>query len=75
MIPHLTIGHGGGPQAMRAAAESICLRLPIEAAATEVILMAGPRPGIPGTPPKQWRTIADFPLGYPVQMGSQPADS
>ena len=35
---------------------------PIAAVATEVILMAGPRPGIPGTPPGQWRTIAAFPL-------------
>jgi hypothetical protein len=52
-----------GPQALRAAAESVCLCLPVEAVATEVILMAGPRPGIPGTPPGQWRTLATFPLG------------
>ena len=63
VIPHLTIGHGGGPQALAAAAESVRPRLPIEAAATQVTLMAGPRPGIPGTPPGQWRTIAAFPLG------------
>ena len=66
VIPHLTIGtidHAGKPQALRAAAESVLPRLPIEAAATEVILMAGPRPGTPDTPPGQWRTIATFPLG------------
>ena len=63
VIPHLTIGHLGGPQALRAAAESVRPRLPIEAVATEVILMAGPRPGNPDTPPGQWRTIATFPLG------------
>jgi 2'-5' RNA ligase superfamily len=63
LIPHLTIGHLGGPQALRAAAESVAVCLPIEAVATEVILMAGPRPGIPGTPPGQWRTFATFPLG------------
>jgi hypothetical protein len=63
VIPHLTIGHSAGPQALRAAAESVRPCLPIEAVATEVILMAGPRPGIPGTPPGQWRTIASFPLG------------
>jgi 2'-5' RNA ligase len=62
VIPHLTIGHAGGPQALGAAAESVRSCLPIEAVATEVILMAGPRPGIPGTPPGQWRTIAPFPL-------------
>ena len=63
VIPHLTIGHVGGPQALRAAAESVRPCLPIEAVASEVILMAGPRPGNPGTPPGQWRTIAAFPLG------------
>ena len=63
VIPHLTIGHTGGPQALRAAAESVRPWLPIEAAATEVILMAGPRPGTPGIPPGQWRTVAAFPLG------------
>jgi hypothetical protein len=63
VTPHLTIGDGGAPQAMRAAAESVSPSLPIGATATEVILMAGPRPGTPGTPPGQWRTIAAFPLG------------
>lgn len=60
VIPHLTIGHSGGPQALRTAAESVSPCLPIEAAAEEVILMTGPRPGIPDTPPGQWRTIAAF---------------
>jgi 2'-5' RNA ligase superfamily len=63
VIPHLTIGHLGGPEALRAAAESVRHRLPIEASAARVILMAGPRPGNPGTPPGQWRTVAAFPLG------------
>ena len=63
VVPHLTIGHVGGPQALRAAAESVRPCLPIEATAMEVILMAGPRPGTPGTPPGQWRAVAAFPLG------------
>jgi hypothetical protein len=63
VIPHLTIGHTGGPQALRAAAESVRPALPIESTAAEVVLMTGPRPGTPGTPPGQWRTIAAFPLG------------
>ena len=62
VIPHLTVGHAGGRQALAAAAGSVRPCLPLEAAATEVILMAGPRPGSPGTPPGQWRTIATFPL-------------
>jgi hypothetical protein len=62
VIPHLTIGHLGGPQALGTAALSVVPRLPIEAAATEVILMAGPRPGTPDTPAGQWRIIATFPL-------------
>ena len=63
VIPHLTIGHASGPQALRAAAGSVRPCLPIEATAAQVILMAGPRPGTPGTPPGQWRTVAAFPLG------------
>jgi len=62
VVPHLTIGHVGGPQALRAAAESVRPCLPIDATAAEVILMAGPRSGTPGTPPGQWRTVAAFPL-------------
>jgi 2'-5' RNA ligase len=63
VIPHLTIGQAGGLQALAAAAGSVRSWLPIEAAATQVSLMAGPPPGSPGTPPGQWRTIAAFPLG------------
>jgi 2'-5' RNA ligase len=65
VIPHLTVGQGGSPQDLRDAAESVRLCLPIAAAAAEVILMAGPRPGTPDTPPGQWRTLAAFPLGAP----------
>ena len=63
VIPHLTVGHGDQPQVLRAVADSVRPALPIQATATEVILMTGPRPGTPGTPPGQWRTIATFPLG------------
>jgi len=63
VIPHLTIGHLGGWQVLHAAAESVSPCLPVEAAAAEVTLMAGPRPGTPGTPPGLWRTRAAFPLG------------
>jgi hypothetical protein len=62
-IPHLTFGKMGGPQALGAAAESVRPSLPIDATAAEVVLMSGPRPGTPGTPPGQWRTVAAFPLG------------
>ncbi|HEY6790603.1 MAG TPA: 2'-5' RNA ligase family protein [Trebonia sp.] len=62
VIPHLTIGHAHGQQVLRAAAESIRPCLPIDPTAAEVILMAGPRPSTPGTPPGQWRTVAAFPL-------------
>jgi hypothetical protein len=61
--PHLTIGKAGERQALSAAAESVRPCLPIEATAAEVVLMAGPNPGTPGTPPGQWRTVATFPLG------------
>jgi hypothetical protein len=63
VIPHLTIGHADGRQALRAAAGAVRPCLPIEATATEVILMTGPRPGTAGTPPGQWCTVAAFPLG------------
>ena len=63
VIPHLTIGHGGPPETLRAAADSVRPCLPVAAVAEEVILMTGPRPGIADTPPGQWRTVAAFPLG------------
>ena len=63
LCPHLTVGKAGGLQALRAAAESVRPFLPVEATAAEVVLMAGPHPGTPGTPPGQWRTVAAFPLG------------
>jgi 2'-5' RNA ligase len=65
VVPHLTIGDRGGPAELRAAADEVRPLLPIAAEATEVVLMAGPRPGRPGRPgrPVQWRTVASFPLG------------
>jgi hypothetical protein len=65
VIPHLTIGHVGSLAALRAAGDAVLPALPIEAAASEVTLMTGPRPGTPGTPPGQWRLIAAFPLAGP----------
>jgi 2'-5' RNA ligase len=65
VVPHLTIGHLGGPGELRAAAEQVRPLLPITAEATAVILMTGPTPGPPGPPgpPGQWQTVASFPLG------------
>jgi hypothetical protein len=69
VIPHLTVGHLGDPAALRAAGEAVRPYLPVEAGAAEVTLMAGPRPGTPGTPPGQWRTLAAFPLlGAPASL-------
>jgi 2'-5' RNA ligase len=62
VIPHLTIGHGAEAAVLRAAAEAVRPHLPISARATEVTLMAGPKPGTPGTPPGTWRPITLFPL-------------
>jgi len=62
VIPHLTIGDRGGPAALRAAETAVRPFLPVEAEATEVVLMAGPVPGNPDTPPGQWRRLASFPL-------------
>jgi 2'-5' RNA ligase len=62
VVPHLTIGHLGGPAELRAAAEEVRPLLPITTEATEVTLMAGPTPGRLG-PPGQWETVASFPLG------------
>lgn len=63
VIPHLTVGHSGRPEELRAAADLVRSGLPIDAVAAEVILMAGPRPGLAETPPGQWRTVASFALG------------
>jgi len=62
VIPHLTIGHDAGLDVLRAAADSVREHLPIDGTATEVTLMAGPKPGTPGTPPGTWRRITSFPL-------------
>ena len=63
VVPHLTVGHQGTPADRRAAADAVAPLLPIEAVATEVILMAGPDPAGPDTPPGSWRTLKAFPLG------------
>jgi hypothetical protein len=66
VVPHLTIGHLGGPVELRAAAAQVSPLLPITMEATTVILMAGPTPGRasgPPGPPGQWQTVASFPLG------------
>jgi hypothetical protein len=62
-VPHLTIGHLGGPGELRAAAEQVRPLLPISTEATTVILMTGPTPERASGPPGQWRTVASFPLG------------
>ena len=63
VIPHLTIGHEGGPVALHAAAEAVASCLPVEANATEILLMAGPEPGDLDSPPGRWRPLASFQLG------------
>lgn len=65
VIPHLTIGHMGPLSALRVAADAVLPALPMEAAASEVTLMSGPRPGTPGTSPAQWSVMATFPLAGP----------
>jgi 2'-5' RNA ligase len=63
VVPHLTIGDRGGLAALATAGAGVVPHLPVEAAATEVILMAGPPPGDLAIPPGQWRRLASFPLG------------
>jgi 2'-5' RNA ligase len=63
VVPHLTIGHAGDPAELRAAGESVRPLLPIAAAATEVTLMAGPKPERPPGSPGNWHRVASFPLG------------
>ena len=62
VTPHLTIGHDADLDVLRAAADCVREHLPIGGTATEVTLMAGPKPGTPATPPGTWRRIAAFPL-------------
>ena len=62
VVPHLTIGHLGGEDALRQAAAEVAGHLPIVAQATEVLLMTGPDPD-PASAPSQWRTLAAFRLG------------
>jgi 2'-5' RNA ligase len=63
VVPHLTIGHAGGLAELRAAAEAVRPLLPIATEATEVTLMAGPRPGGLSGPPGQWQLAGCFALG------------
>jgi hypothetical protein len=63
VVPHLTIGDRGGLAALAKAGAAVVPHLPVESAVTEVVLMAGPPPGDPATPPGQWRRLASFPLG------------
>ena len=70
VVPHLTIGHLGGLDELRAAGEAVRPLLPITTEATEVILMVGPPVGLPGRAAGQpagaagqWQTVACFPLG------------
>ena len=63
VVPHLTIGQGGCPAELRATAEAVRPQLPIAAEATEVTLMAGPRPGGLSGRPGRWQFIGCFALG------------
>lgn len=56
VIPHLTICQGADPDDMAAAAAAVDARLPIEAEADRVLLMAGTRET------DSWTTVAEFPL-------------
>jgi len=62
VVPHLTIGHLGGPDALRAAAGLVRPGLPVTATAAEVTLWAGPRAAGRDTP-APWASLATFPLG------------
>ena len=74
VVPHLTIGHDGDPAEMRVAADAVRPLLPIAAAATEVTLMAGPKPERPAGSPGCWHRVASFPLGQAVSgAGSRSA--
>jgi 2'-5' RNA ligase len=56
--PHLTVGHGGRPSALRRAAAAVESHLPVRTAVDAVRLMVGaPEPG------PSWRAVATFPLG------------
>jgi 2'-5' RNA ligase len=63
VVPHLTIGHDGDLAELRAAAEAVSPLLPIATDATEVTLMAGPRPAASSEPAGPWQCVASFPLG------------
>jgi 2'-5' RNA ligase len=63
VVPHLTLGQDDDPAELRAAAEAVRPLLPIATEATEVTLMAGPRPGASSEPAGPWQFVASFPLG------------
>ena len=61
VVPHLTIGHLGGPQALRVAADAVRPQLPVTARAAEVTLMAGPSADRRDAPAR-WSRLATFPM-------------
>jgi hypothetical protein len=63
VIAHLTIGDQGGRAALAAAAAAVAPFLPVEATASEVVLMGGPPWDDPLISPGQWHRLASFPLG------------
>ena len=63
VVPHLTLGQDDDLAELCAAAEAVRPLLPIATEATEVTLMAGPRPGAPSEPAGRWQFVASFPLG------------
>lgn len=56
VVPHLTIGDGGAPEQMAAAARSLLPDLPISATANAITLMIE-------RPDRSWQVRARFPLG------------
>lgn len=58
-IPHLTVGHNGPIEVLRAAAEEVAPRLPLMVSVPEVQLWVG------SPMPDAWRAIASLPLAAP----------
>ncbi len=66
VVPHLTVGARGRPRALRRAAARVEATLPIEAVATEVLLM------VRGPGRRPWRAVQAFPLGGAAPGGPGP---